>query len=183
MENAHLADIQRYFANVGITASALRNLGAEGVVESAREFLAKMDMTELRSIDPSNYADWLERQTQLLMHQFPQACRTCWGPARKAVNIFMTMAALSRHLSEADGLTRLEHVMETPLDGIAEKKLRSWGKEQRVFSRADFPKWKSIKALDITNSNKYQQIALALAKEKSVPRGRLDIMLWRPKSE
>jgi len=173
-----LNDIQRYYANVGITASALRNLGAPKVVESARIFLAEMDLKPLKSLEPIGYSDWLEKQTQALMRKFPETCRTYWGPARKAVNIFMTMAALSRHLCEAYGLDRLESVMETPLDGIAQKKLRKWAQDRQLFIVGEFPDWKSIKALNKENSDKYQRIAFDVAQVVGTPRGRLDVILW-----
>src|SRR5438445_6096398 len=94
----HLFDMQRYTANVGITASALRNLGPGRFVQTAREFLGSLDLSSLATLDSSEYPKWLEVQTQSLMLKFP---RPFWGPARKAINIFMTMASLNRFLYEA----------------------------------------------------------------------------------
>jgi hypothetical protein len=172
-----LRDMQRYVANIGITASALRNLGAGDFVRAAREFLGSLDLNPLATLDPLEYPKWLDDQTQELMAKFPSPL---WGPARKSINIFMTMASVNRFLYEAYALVRFECVLEVPLDNVVEKQLRAFGRNQKMFAKGEFPKWKSIKALDSMNSEKYQQIAEKMATERSIPRGRLDIALWRP---
>lgn len=173
----HLFDMQRYTATVGITASALRNLGPGRFVQTAREFLGGLDLSPLATLDSSEYPKWLEVQTQALMSKFP---RPFWGPARKAINIFMTMASLNRFSYEAYALERLAYVLEVPLDNVVEGKLRKFGRNRRLFTQGEFPKWKSIKVLDSINSEKYQQIAQTMAKELEIPRARLDVVLWEP---
>lgn len=76
--------------------------------------------------DPSDDPRWLDAQTEALRLRFPEAAPACRRPARKAENSFTTLATLSRHLCAACGLDRLKTVMETPLDGVAERKLRDW---------------------------------------------------------
>jgi hypothetical protein len=170
--------MQRYVANVAITPSTLRNLGAKDLVRAARQRLAEIDMKPLATIATAAYAQWLDRETQLMMAVFP--IRDLWGPARKSLNIFMTMASLNRFLYAAYTLERLETVLEVPLDDIVQKKLQAWGRNRKMFADDEFPLWKSIKALNGEDSCKYQQIALAMAEELGIPRGRLDIALWEP---
>src|SRR5437870_10783682 len=78
----HLREMQRYVANVAITPSTFRKLGA-GFVEAAQEFLASLNLKQLANLEPSEYPKWLEDQTQALMASFPLAER--WGPARKSI--------------------------------------------------------------------------------------------------
>ena len=84
----HLCEMQRYVANVAITPSTFRKLGA-GFVEAAQEFLASLNLQQLANLEPSDYPKWLEDQTRALMARVPIAER--WGPARKSINIFMVM--------------------------------------------------------------------------------------------
>jgi len=93
----HLCEMQRYVANVAITPSTFRKLGA-GFVEAAQEFLASLNLKQLANLEPSEYPKWLEDQTQALLASFPLAER--WGPARKSINIFMVMASLNQFLCD-----------------------------------------------------------------------------------
>src|SRR5260370_32441236 len=81
-----LREMQRYVAKVGITASAVRNLGAGGFMRAATEFLVDLDLNPLVALDPAEYPKWLDVQTEALMAKFPVKL---WGPARKCINIFM----------------------------------------------------------------------------------------------
>jgi hypothetical protein len=171
--------MQRYVANVAITASVFRNknLKGGGFVAAARKYLADVDLKPLANLDPSEYPKWLEDRTQELMAKLPVQL---WGPARKASNVFMVMATLNRFLCNEYALDRLQDALEVPLDNVVEGKLRRFGRSQELFAKKEFPKWKSIKALDPMNSEKYQQIAQTMAKELGIPRGRLDVALWEP---
>src|SRR5438477_593060 len=109
VQSNHLRDMRRYVADVAITASALRKQGAAGFVLAAREFLANLDLGTLAGLEPSEYPDWLETQTQALAAKFPI---DRWGPARKAINVFMVMASLNRFLCKEYALERFEDVLE-----------------------------------------------------------------------
>jgi hypothetical protein len=85
---------------------------------------------------------------------------------------------LNVFLRPAYGLDRFENVLEVPLDNTVVKKLRKFGRTQKVFPRAEFPKWESIKKLDPTNSAKHQQIADVMSAQRGIPRGRLDVALF-----
>lgn len=171
-DQTHLTEMQCYIAYVGITPSALRNLGAEGFVRTAQEFLTRIDLKPLRTIDTSGYPDWLERKTQALMEEFP--IKGLWGPARKSMNIFMVMASLNRFLCAAYALDRLEDVLEVPLDNRVARKLLARAKGR---SLEEVPQWTSIKKLDRGNSEKFQKLAEKMATELAIPRGRLDVTL------
>ena len=129
----HLREMQRYVANVAITPSTFRKLGA-GFVEAAQEFLASLNLKQLANLEPSEYPKWLEDQTQALMASFPLAER--WGPARKSINIFMVMASLNQFLCDEYKLHRFGYVLEVPLDNTVTKKLRAWGKERNRVRRS-----------------------------------------------
>jgi predicted aspartyl protease len=173
-DQTHLSAMQCYIAYVGITPSALRNLGAGHFVGTAQEFLRGIDLTPLSTIDPSGYPDWLERKTQALMEKFP--IKGLWGPARKSMNIFMVMASLNRFLCAAYALDHLEDVLEVPLDNRVATKLLKWAKGKGL-SQEEVPQWTSIKKLDRGNSEKFQKVAEQMATELAIPRGRLDVTL------
>ena len=125
--DAHLKLMQVYCANVAITASTLRNLGAGGLVKTARDFLGGLDLQPLRILDPAKYPRWLDDQTDALADKFRHhVTEKLCGPARKCVNIFMMMAALNRILCLAYELEKFEDAMEVPLDSIVTGKLRDW---------------------------------------------------------
>jgi len=175
-DQTHLAEMQRYIAKVGITASALRNLRAKDLVRTAQEFLTHIDLTPLRTIDPSGYPGWLEGETLALMER-PPFNDELWGPARKSMNIFMVMASLNRFLCAAYALDHLENVLEVPLDNQVATKLLKWAKGTGL-SQEGLPQWISIKKLDRENSEKFQKVAGEIATELAIPRGRLDVTLW-----
>lgn len=176
--------MQVYVANIAITASALRNPGGSGLVDAARSFLGnRLDLMHLRPQDPSKYHQWLDDQTNALLKRLSHhSHQTLWGAARKSINIFMTMAAMNRFLCLAYGLERFEDVMEVPLDSVVMDELRRWAKEQRPAGEG-LPPPVSIKALTPETSDKYQAIAAGRAAESRVPRGRLDVALWKPVQE
>jgi hypothetical protein len=62
----HLSEMQRYVAKVGMTPSALRNLGAKGFVKAAIDFLSSVNLAPLVSVNPSTYPRWLDAQTNAL---------------------------------------------------------------------------------------------------------------------
>jgi len=175
-EPKHLKAIQRYVANIGISGSSLRNQGASGVVDAARLFLADLDLTPFNTLDPSGYPAWLDKTTGDLVSQFPEGARK-WGAARKAINIFMTQSAFNRELAAAYDLVRFGEVLETPLDKVAAGELR------QMVGGENLPRWQGVGKLTKEMSRTYQEFALEVAKLKGVPRGCLDVFLWRPTTE
>jgi hypothetical protein len=168
-----LRNVQIYVANVAIPASSLRNQGASGVVRVAREYLGKMDLGELKSLTPPQYAQWLEEKTQELLKHFPKPARK-WGVARKALNVFLCHAFLNRCLCEEYRLDRLGEVMETPLDSIAANELRKNIEEEEN----GLPNWTTVRELKPKVSDEYQRVAEMLAKRWGIHRACLDVFLW-----
>jgi hypothetical protein len=171
--STYLKFLQRYVVNIGISAPSLRNQGAEGVVDAARRFLADLDLTPLKTLDPAAYAAWLDKTTDDLLRHLPEKARR-WGAARKVTNIFMAHAALNRELAGEFGLGRLISVMETPLDKQAASGLRGRAGGHKL------PRWQGVRGLTPEDSRAYQDAASDLAKAEQVPRACLDVILWRP---
>jgi hypothetical protein len=173
----HLKAMQQYVANIGITASTLRNLGGSGFVKKAREFLGTLDLDPLKTLASYAYPRWLDDRTEELKTRFGGSL---WGPARKSINIFMTMASLNRILCATYALDRLENELEVPLDNVVREKLQQFALFQDRISEGKRPTWTSIKELDSENSKLFQEIAKKLAADKRIPRGQLDVALWEP---
>ena len=177
MDQKTLKLVQHYVANIAIGASTLRNQGAKKVVGTARTFLASVDLMPLKSKAPSQYGIWLDDRTFELEAEFedllpkPNPSKK-WGPARKALNIFLCHAFLNRYLCETYALDRLGDVMETPLDMVAATELRKWDKKGRL------KRWKTVSGLNAGESKVYQEVATDCAKEHEIPRACLDVVLW-----
>lgn len=164
--------MQRYVANIAISGSTLRNQGAPGVVEAARQFLAELPLNKFLYIQPVDYPGVLNQWTEELRAQLPLGAQN-WGTARKALNVFLVQVLLNKYLVKEYGLNEFGEVFETPLDSQATKKLR------QIAGRGSLPRWEKIKNLTIENSKRYQDFATKYAGEVGLPRACLDIMLWR----
>ena len=175
-----MKDVQKYVASCAITASALRNQGAPGLVRTARDYCAEIDLDALGKIDTSEYLRWLENRTQSLMKVKEFDVKNPWGPARKAINIFMVVASLNRILWEAYKLEQFENALEVPLDGGVGGELCRYAKQRKLLRDGERLRWETIKMLSPDKSARLQEIAQEMAKERGIPRGQLDILLWRP---
>jgi len=164
--------MQRYEANISISGSTLRKQGAEGVAKTARNFLVKLDISKLQTIQPSAYPEILNEWTCNLKQELPEGAKN-WGTARKAINVFMVQVFLNKYLSDEYGLNKFSNVLETPLDSQATQGLRM------LAGRGRLPRWEGIKWLRSENSSRYQEFATKFAKEEEIPRVCLDIKLWR----
>jgi len=172
MDENKLKLMQQYLAAIAITASTLRNQGAEGVVEAARNFLARLKLDKLNKIQPFEYPTLLNRWTNVLKRKLPDGAQN-WGTARKALNVFMVQLFTHKYLAERYALAKFCDVLETPLDSQSTKKLR------QEAGRGRLPIWKGIKDLTPDDSAAYQNYAAEYARERGIPRACLDIVLWR----
>ena len=166
--------MQRYEANISIGGSTLRNQGAEGVAEAAREFLSALNLSELKNIKPADYPSILEKWTSDLKAKLPDGAKN-WGTARKAINVFMVQVFLNKYLAEEYGIGKFQDVLETPLDSYAADGLK------KIADDGQLPKWDTIKRLTTKSSKEYQERASQVAQQKGLTRACLDIILWRPK--
>jgi hypothetical protein len=158
-EQEFLSLMQRYEANIAIGGSTLRNQGAEDVIEVARNFLARLDLSKLQTIQPSTYPDILNEWTCTLKEELPDGAKN-WGTARKAINVFMVQVFLNKYLAEEYGMEKLKDVLETPLDKDAAGNLR------KIAGRGKLPRWEGIKWLRPEDSNCYQEFAVEVARKK-----------------
>lgn len=167
-----LIQMQRYVANIAISGSTLRNQGAARVIDTARKYLANLDLGVLKKIDNSKYPDQLDEWTVELTQELPNEAKN-WGTARKAINVFMVQAFLNKSLATEYELGKFADVLETPLDSQATKELR------KLAGRGKLPRWTGIKSLTPESSAKYQEFASELAKKENLSRAYLDMILWR----
>lgn len=133
-------------------------------------------MSELRGIHPSAYPHILDEWTCNLTDQLPKGANK-WGTARKAINVFMIQIFLNRFLAKEYDLEKLRDVLETPLDYYAAKGLRKW--LRRLNLTMEVPRWEGIKNLTAKASEKYQECASEVAKERHLSRAHMDMILWR----
>ena len=174
--SSYLRKVQQYLANIGISASALRNQGASGVIKEARTFLGDMDLSILKQIPVAEYGLWLDQITESLKDRFPGDSKH-WGAARKAANIVLAYAFMNFDLRNEYNLERLSDSMETPLDSYAAEKLRDWACKT---AQVTLPIWQGVSKLERKESDEYQTIAAQYAKAEEMPRACLDVLLWSP---
>jgi hypothetical protein len=170
-----LAQLQRFTASAMITPSALRNVGAPGVVHCAQDFLAALSLRDLAGLNGERYRAWLDDQTERLRTRFPADAQK-WGAARKAVNIFVRTAGYTTPLAEAYHLAPLLPLLEVPLDKDVATALG------RTPEGADLPAWVSIVSLTAERSRMYQDVASAVARRMNVHRADLDVYYWGVRS-
>ena len=71
MDEEQLMLLQKYIANMAISGSTLRNQGAAGVAEAARQFLAELPLNKFLDIQPTDYPGILKQWTEELRTQLP----------------------------------------------------------------------------------------------------------------
>ena len=173
MNQEYLTILQKRTGVLAIGRSTLRNQGAPGVIERARDYLKVMKLKPLKKIDTEvKFKKFLEKHTIELSNYFPKGAKENWGAARKAINIFLRDCLYNQYLSKEYGIRKLEKWLEIPLDGDVAKKLKSKHPDSEL-------KWKSIKSLGKEMSDKFQSCATKSAKLDGIPRVHLDIKYWR----
>jgi len=168
-----LRKLQRFTANAMITGSALRNSGASGVVGCAQEFCAAVPLASLHRMHRSRYQEWLDARTRELRERFPADAQN-WGPARKALNIFMRSAAYMGPLASEFQLERIVPFLEVPLDSHV-----ACGLIKAPEGEGLLPAWKSIISLTADRNRMYQSVASNVARRMRVHRADLDVFFWR----
>jgi hypothetical protein len=166
-----LKQLRRFTASAMISYSALRNQGASGVVQRARAFCTEVSLEDLRQLNGPEYASWLDLRTQELQRCFPRGARK-WGPARKALNIFMRSISYTTPLAVEYELERILPHLEVPLDRDVGTRLR---KEREG---ATLPAWESIISLTEARSQDFQDVAYRVARRMGVHRADLDVFYW-----
>ena len=166
-DKAFIKLIKERIVNTSIGSSTLRGQ-RRGSAKTAREYLYKINLSELKGIEQLEFIKWLNHHTEILSKKLHHN----WGAARKSLNIFLFEASQNIHLSKRYDLIKIIPFFETPLDNHAAKTLIN--KERKL--------WRSIKSLTKENSDKIQSYAEEYAKkEKLKARCYSDLKLWRRK--
>jgi len=163
--------MQRSVAVTAIGQSALRNQGASGVIKTAREFLATMDLSVFRSSTKQTFKFHLDTATDSLLLALPKKAQN-WGAARKAVNLFLRDALYNHYLAMEYHLHRIENQLEIPLDSAVARGLKKLG------NRTELPVWPGLKGLSPLISAQFQSFAQKIAMKRGHARVHLDIYLW-----
>ena len=170
-----LKQLQRFTAYSMITASAVRNSGARGVLHIAQDFCAELPLRGLGRLNRTRYESWLDKTTDQLHRRLPDGVG--WGTARKVLNIFIRSAVYTAPLASEYDLSPLLAHLEVPLDSKVAGALK---KATKPTSPKDtsLPRWKSIKSLTPDISHLYQLAATKDARRKQVHRADLDVYYW-----
>lgn len=178
--------IHRRLAIVAVGASALRNQGVPGMIDTARNyFYHSISLEEFFHALPhkDKFKLFLDKNTDQLRKKFPKGGRSNWGAARKGLNLFFREVVYNKSMSEYFNLptdlskfnNRIQY-LEVPLDRDVANGIRKHTKE-------DLPKWKSIRKLKQHESNLYQVEARKIAEKDNTVRVHLDLDYWRPETE
>lgn len=170
----------RKIAQTSVSSSALRNQGAKGVIEVARNYFEnKIDLIEFRQeLYSDNYKGYLDAKTEELVSYFPEDGKS-WGAARKGLNLYFRDIIYNyylRNFLKIDSKIAI-HIkkLEVPLDKDVAEALMN--------KNPDLEKWKSIKSLTPKMSENYQISATEIANKKEIARVHLDLEYWRKKSQ
>ena len=163
--------MQYYVAVTTLSSSTLRNQGASGVIRSARQFLAALDLTAFSAAERALFEGRLDQCTANLVEALPEGARH-WGSARKALNLFLREALYNRYLCQAFHLDALEPWLEVPLDSVVAQGLKA------LSPRGSLPQWTGLKGLTKDRSDPFQLRAQQIADDWGVARVHLDAYLW-----
>ena len=165
-----LTALQHRAARVSIGPSSMRGRGSRGVVTAGRTFLCGLELRRFGTSNPSRFAAELDRATNALVRQVPRSARH-WGLARKGLNIFLRECLYTVYLRDAHGLARAERFLEVPLDSLT-------GRELHKASEGRLPRWRTVRGLDRTTSDAFQEEALRVAAKRGIARVHLDAEWW-----
>lgn len=148
----------------------MRGAGSSGVVAAARGYLKGLPLRDFGTADAKGFRDSLDSATNELKLALPKESRH-WGLARKGLNIFLRDCLYTVYLREAFSLQLAESFFEVPLDSIS-------GKSLFEQSCGRLPRWKTVRGLTPSLSEKYQIEASRLVSVSKLPRVHLDAIWW-----
>jgi hypothetical protein len=99
MKRGLINQIHNRVAQTAVGPSALRNQGGRYVVQRAREFLRRIDLSRFNVKTEAEFRRRLDKLTEALRSSLPPGARN-WGTARKALNLFLRDAVYSFYLRE-----------------------------------------------------------------------------------
>lgn len=164
--------LQKRIGSVSVGPSTARGMGPAGTIEAARAFFHHMDLRRAKARSERAFQQNLNEVTEDLVAALPPGGQY-WGSARKFLNIFLRGCLYNRYLCERFRLEPLEPWLELPLDSHVAKGLRAGASDQWL------PRWKTVIGLSPEVSQKYQECADVIARQKGVWRVHLDLLYWR----
>jgi hypothetical protein len=172
MKRQLVEQVRNRVAQTAVGPSALRNQGGRYVVQRAREFLRRIDLSRINVNTEAEFRRRLDKLTEALRSSLPQGARN-WGTARKALNLFLRDAAYSFYLREHYDLARLEPWLEVPLDSLTAAGI------SRSHKGSAVPPWPGVKHLTPQVSDAYQEAASQIGESAGTYRVHLDLSWWR----
>ncbi len=172
VDRKFVLSLQRRTAEVAIGPSTLRNQGAPGVVQAARDALLREELARFVVASQEDFARELNLATVRLQRKLPRPAQ--WGTARKALNIFLRDVLYNTYLAREFGFRRIERWLELPLDSYTVKALR----RERIAD--DLPRWPGVGKVTPATYALYQAAAEEAAQKRQIARVHLDILWWRP---
>ncbi len=166
-----LKAIHRKVAVSSLPASALRGQRSPGLIRTARDFFADVDLGQFGVTGGELFASRLDSLTDDLLLEFPRKARR-WGVARKAVNLFLRDAYYNRFLATAYHLSRAAHFYELPMDSYTAKALDDHDDEW------DLPDWLGVGRLTASQNAVFQEAAVDMAFDYECERVHLDAYIW-----
>lgn len=165
--------VQARVAAGAITPSAVRGKGSKTVLRQARDYLARVPLTQFSVPTETKFRAVLSYQTSRLLQTFPKRARK-WGLARKCLNLFLRDALYNYYLNPAFNLGLIESFLEIPLDSRVAKSLN------HLAGRGKLPRWLGVRALESNVSKKFQGFARKHAQDRQHPFARvhLDNDFW-----
>ena len=128
---------------------------------------------DLRKISTQGLVKIRNTWTKQLVRDYEIA----WGPARKAVNLFLRDLSYNFMTRKEYGLSKHDEDLEVPLDGKVMTRIRAEAHDTNLDRT-------TVIALTEEMSEKYQLAALKIAKQqKKVYRVDLDLQWWSARSE
>jgi hypothetical protein len=161
-------------ARSSLGPSSMRGAGRRGVVDAGRPFLGKLDLRRFATSSERQFGAELDRATDGLMRAFPRSARH-WGLARKGLNIFLRDCLYTVYLRDAFNLGVAESFFEVPLDSLT-------GRALHEASPQTLPRWQTVRGLERSVSDAFQEVASRLARERGIARVHLDAVWWGQRS-
>ena len=175
VEKQLLSDMQRRTASISIGASTIRKMVPAGSIQQIRDYLAAFDLASFAKVKPADFPKWLDHQTHVFQKRGLKNGKLPWGVARKCLNIFLRGATYNFMLRDHYNLSRVEYLLEVPLDSHVAERLEA--------EAATLNGFKSVKAVDRRINAYYQDVAREVAQGKGIARVHLDLEYWRPKKK
>jgi hypothetical protein len=165
-----ISTVRQMVSVTAVGPSALCGQG-KGVLKATQGFLVSLSLARIPKSGATQFRDWLDRQTELLLDQLPINGRP-WGAARKALNLFLRDTLYNQYLSSKFQISRIEPWLEVPLDSAVAKGLKT------EAGRGGLPQWPGLKNLKSDVSDTFQEFASAHAHSLGIERVHLDMYLW-----